>query len=207
MSIRIGIVEDHQGVRKAWATMIEAEEGFECVGSCASGEEALERFPAARPQVVLMDIGLPGMNGIECTARLKELLPQTQILIVTVFSDNRNLFEALKIGASGYLVKSAEREELIRSIREVVAGGAPMSGRIARQVLETFRVPPMETLSAREHEILTLLAQGMGAKEVAIKVNISYHTVRVHLCKIYDKLHVHSRQEAVKKFLDGKAAE
>src|SRR5688572_18390096 len=126
MSIRIGIVEDNRGVREAWAKMIKGEEGFECVGRYADGESALAGFVADRPDVVLMDIGLPGMSGIECTARLKELLPQTQILMVTVYTDNENLFEALKAGASGYLIKCAEREELIRSIRDVVAGGAPM---------------------------------------------------------------------------------
>jgi DNA-binding NarL/FixJ family response regulator len=206
MNIRIGIVEDNRGVREAWAKLIAAEDGFECVGRYASGEAALEGFPADRPEVVLMDICLPGMSGIECTARLKELLPQTQILVVTVYTDNENLFDALKAGASGYLLKCTDREELVRSIREVVAGGAPMSGSVARRVIEAFRTPvpaPRETeaLTLREQEILGFLAQGLVAKDVAMKVNLSYQTVRVHLRNIYEKLHVHSRAEAVQKWV------
>src|SRR6516165_5164730 len=139
MSIRIGIVEDNRGVREAWARLIAEEDGFECVGGYASGEAALEGFSTKPPEVVLMDICLPGMSGIECTARLKELLPRAQILMVTVYTDNENLFEALKAGASGYLLKCTEREELVRSIREVMAGGAPMSGSVARRVIDVFR--------------------------------------------------------------------
>lgn len=210
MSIRIGIVEDNRGVRQAWAKLIAAEEGFECVGAYASGEAALAGFPADRPEVVLMDLGLPGISGIECTARLKDLLPQTQILVVTVYNDNENLFEALKAGASGYLLKCTEREELARSIRELVAGGAPMSGRVARQVIDAFRMAmpapsEMDSLSLREQEILALLAQGLVAKDVATKVGLSYQTVRAHLRNIYEKLHVHSRAEAVRKYLRGTA--
>src|SRR6478735_9640870 len=141
MSIRIGIVEDNRGVRETWTKLVEAEDGFECVGSYASGEDALAGFPATKPDCVLMDIRLPGMSGIECTARLKTLLPQTQILVVTVYTDNENLFEALKAGASGYMLKCTGREELARSIREVVDGGAPMSGSVARRVIEAFRGP------------------------------------------------------------------
>ena len=207
MSIRIGIVEDNRGVREAWIRLIESEEGFACVGAHASGEAALAGFPADPPDVVLMDIGLPGMSGIECTARLKELLPRVRILVVTVYSDNENLFEALKAGADGYLLKCSDREELTRSVREVVEGGAPMSGSVARRVIEAFRTPPaaptgdLSTLTPREQEILALLSCGMVAKDVARQVGLSYQTVRVHLRNIYEKLHVHTRDEAVRKYL------
>lgn len=209
MSIRIGIVEDNRGVREAWAKLIAAEDGLACVGCYGSGEDALAGFSVDSPEVVLMDICLPGISGIECTARLKELLPQVQILVVTVYTDNENLFEALKAGASGYLLKCTDREELLRSIREVVAGGAPMSGSVARRVIEAFHSPvssPRETdsLTLREEEILALLAQGLVAKDVARKVGLSYQTVRVHLRNIYEKLHVHSRAEAVRKYLHGR---
>jgi DNA-binding NarL/FixJ family response regulator len=204
MSIKIGIVEDNRGVRESWTKLVSAEADFECVGSFASAEEALASFPLSQPEVVLMDIRLPGMSGIECTVRLKKLLPRTQILMVTVYTDNEYLFEALKAGASGYLLKCTDREELARSIREVAAGGAPMSGTIARRVIEAFRKPAPNVrdewrLSPREQEILGLLAQGLGAKDVACRIDLSYQTVRVHLRNIYEKLHVHSRTEAVAK--------
>lgn len=212
MSIRIGIVEDNRGVREAWGKLIKGEEGFDCVGSYSNGEAALAGFQTNQPDVVLMDLGLPGMSGIECTARLKEVLPRTQILVVTVYTDNENLFEAIKAGASGYLLKCTEREELVRSIREVVGGGAPMSGSVARRVIDAFRtVAPSaretETLTLREQEILGFLAQGLVAKDVAVKVGLSYQTVRVHLRNIYEKLHVHSREEAVRKYLRSKSGQ
>ena len=206
MSIKVGIVEDNRGVRESWTKLVAAEDDFLCVGSFASGEEALTGFPELLPDVVLMDIRLPGMSGIECTARLKSLLPQAQILMVTVYTDNEYLFDALKAGASGYLLKCTDRQELADSIRGVVAGGAPMSGSIARRVIDAFRgtSPPARedsNLSAREQEILGLLAQGLVAKDVAQRIDLSYQTVRVHLRNIYEKLHVHSRAEAVAKYL------
>lgn len=211
MSIKIGIVEDNRGVRETWAKLVATEPGLEVVGSFSSGEEALERFPLLHPDVVLMDICLPGITGIECTARLKTVLPGTQILVVTVYTDNEHLFDALKAGASGYLLKCTDREELIESIREVMAGGAPMSGSIARRVIEVFRAPvaapsPSDSLSTREREILALLAEGLVAKDVARRTSLSYQTVRVHLRNIYEKLHVHSRAEAVAKYLEGGAS-
>ncbi|MCW1921885.1 response regulator transcription factor [Luteolibacter arcticus] len=208
MSIRVGIVEDNRGVRETWAKLVAAEPGLECVGSFVNGEDALASFPGSPPDVVLMDIRLPGMTGIECTARLKALLPQTQILVVTVYTDNEYLFDALKAGASGYLLKCTNREELAHSIRDVAAGGAPMSGSIARRVIEAFHRPAPAhptagALSPREKEILGLLAQGLVAKDVARRIDLSYQTVRVHLRNIYEKLHVHSRDEAVAKYLQG----
>jgi DNA-binding NarL/FixJ family response regulator len=208
MSIRIGIVEDNRGVRETWAKLVDTEPGFECVGSYANGEDALANFPTEKPDVVLMDICLPGISGIECTGKLKSLLPATQILVVTVYTDNEHLFDALKAGASGYLLKCTDREELIGSIRDVMSGGAPMSGSIARRVIEAFHAPaptPATTnpLSPREQEILALLAEGLVAKDVARRIDLSYQTVRVHLRNIYEKLHVHSRDEAVAKYLQG----
>jgi DNA-binding NarL/FixJ family response regulator len=208
MSIRIGIVEDNRGVRETWAKLVATEPGFACVGSYATGEDALANFPVEKPDVVLMDICLPGISGIECTGKLKSLLPATQILVVTVYTDNEHLFDALKAGASGYLLKCTNREELIESIRDVMSGGAPMSGSIARRVIEAFHAPAPKPatgnpLSPREQEILALLAEGLVAKDVAQRTDLSYQTVRVHLRNIYEKLHVHSRDEAVAKYLQG----
>jgi DNA-binding NarL/FixJ family response regulator len=209
MSIRVGIVEDNAGVRENWAKLIGAEPGFHCVGACESGEAALKRFPACRPDVVLMDINLPGgMSGIECTARLKDKMPQTQILMVTVYADHEHVFEALKMGASGYLLKCTDPSELMRSIAEVMKGGAPMTGQIARQVIAAFRRPAVSVdsdtrLTPREEEILERLSQGFGNKEIAARLGASVETVRVHVRHIYEKLHVHSRTEAAAKFLAG----
>jgi DNA-binding NarL/FixJ family response regulator len=203
---RVAIVEDNRGIRESWAKLINAQKGLACVGAWPSGESALAGLPASQPDVVLMDINLPGMSGIECTARLKQKVPNAQILIVTIYSDNEHLFEALKAGASGYLLKSAEREELARAITELTAGGAPMSGSIARRVIETFRAQdPLPNaaarLSPREQEILGWLSRGLVTKDVAMRLDMNYETVRVHLRHIYDKLHVHSRGEAVAKYL------
>ena len=208
MSVRVAIVEDSAGVRENWAKLINTEPGFECVGAYDTGEAALKRLPACGADVVLMDINLPGMSGIECTARLKEKLPQTQILMVTVYADNEHVFEALKVGASGYLLKCAEPSELTRSIAEVTRGGAPMTGQIARQVIATFRRPAADAvaeahLTHREEEILDRLAQGFGNKEIAARLGTSVETVRTQVRHIYEKLHVHSRTEAAAKYLAG----
>jgi DNA-binding NarL/FixJ family response regulator len=207
MSVKVAIVEDSAGVRENWAKLIAAEPGFQCVGTCESGEAALKRFPATRPDVVLMDINLPGMSGIECTARLKEKMPGTQILMVTVYADNEHVFEALKVGASGYLLKCTDPEELTRAIGDVMRGGAPMSGQIARRVIEVFRRPEspagqIAELTQREVEILELLAKGYANKEIASRLGTSVETVRVHVRHIYEKLHVHSRTEAAAQYLN-----
>jgi DNA-binding NarL/FixJ family response regulator len=206
MRVKIAIVEDSAGVRENWVELLGFEPGFKCVAAVASGEEALAKFPALRPDVVLMDINLPGMSGIECTARLKEALPETQILMVTVYADNEYVFEALQVGASGYLLKSAGADELMRSVREVVQGGAPMTGQIARRVIDVFRKPPAPAakpdaqLSRREEEVLTMLSKGYANKEIAARLGSSVETIRVHTRHIYEKLHVHSRTEAVARF-------
>lgn len=201
MSIKVAIVEDNTGVRENWKKLIDGEPGFACVAACDTGEAALKRFPGLAPDVVLMDINLPGMSGIECTERLKERLPATQILIVTVYADNEHVFEALKRGASGYLLKCTDPAELLRSIGDVMRGGAPMTGQIARKVIGVFRKPAVTVaseaqLTRREEEVLELIAKGYANKEIALKLGTSVETVRVHLRHIYEKLHVHSRSQA-----------
>lgn len=203
--IKVAIVEDSAGVRENWARLINAAPGFKCVGLFSSGEAALKALPALRPDVVLMDINLPGISGIECTARLKEQLPQTQILMVTVHGDNERVFAALQAGASGYLLKRTRADELLEAITEVMRGGAPMTGEIARMVIASFRrpapAPDAARLTPREEEILALLTQGYSNKEIADRLSVSFDTVRTHLRHVYEKLHVRSRTEAATKYL------
>ena len=206
MTIKVAIVEDSSGVRDNWAKLINAAPGFECVCTSFSAEDALKKIPACRPHVVLMDINLPRMSGIECTARLKTQLPQLQILMVTVHGDNDRIFAALQAGASGYLLKRTAPHELLDSISDVMRGGAPMTGEIARKVIESFRRPvtaPEEAahLTPREEEILGWLTQGYANKEIADRLSVSFDTVRTHLKHIYEKLHVRSRTEAATKYL------
>ncbi len=208
MRINVAIVEDDPEVRASWTKILNAHPKLKCVAACESGEDALKRLPECRPDVVLMDINLAGMSGIKCTALLKERLPKTQILMVTVYSNNNYIFEALQVGASGYLLKSKSSDEVVRSIIDVVEGGAPMSGQIARRVIEAFRSPaPREPadaqLTAREKEILQLLARGYANKEIAAQIEASVSTVRTHIEHIYEKLHVHCRTEAAAKYLTG----
>jgi DNA-binding NarL/FixJ family response regulator len=204
--IKVAIVEDNAGIRGNWAKMINASAGFRCAGTCASGEEALREIPLIEPDVVLMDINLPGISGIECTARLKERLPHIQILVVTVHADNDRVFSALQAGASGYLLKRTGSAELLEAIQDVMRGGVPMTGEIARKVIASFRRPaPVAIedarLTRREEEILVLLTQGYANKEIADRLAVSFDTVRTHLCHIYEKLHVRSRTEAATKYL------
>jgi DNA-binding NarL/FixJ family response regulator len=208
MLVKVAIVEDNVGIRENWAKLINRAHGFQCVCACASSEEALKHIPSVQPapDVVLMDINLPGLSGIECTARLKERLPKLQILMVTVHADNDRVFSALQAGASGYLLKRTSSAELLEAIVEVTRGGAPMSGEIARKVIETFRRPAPASLAEagltrREEEILVLLTQGYANKEIADRLAVSFDTVRTHLCHIYEKLHVRSRTEAATKYL------
>ena len=175
------------------------------MGVYDTAEAALRQLPALPPElhpdVVLMDINLPGISGIECTARLKKIMPSVQILMVTVYADYDHIFEALKMGASGYLLKSVEPDELLAAISDIMRGGAPMTGQIARKVIEVFRNSPSKILAEarltpREEEVLALVARGYLNKEVAAKLGTSVETVRVHLRNIYEKLHVHTRTEA-----------
>jgi DNA-binding NarL/FixJ family response regulator len=204
--ITVGIVEDDAIIRNSLIKLIGSNGGYCCVGACGSSEEAMARFPELKPQVVLMDIHLPQASGIVCTRRLKEMLPDTQILILTVYEDSESIFQALKAGASGYLLKRSEPEDIVRALKDVYEGGAPMSARIARKVVQSFRDPTSEPnlavkLTDREEQTLSMLAEGYANKEIADKMAVSLSTVRTHLRHIYDKLHVRSRTEAVLKFL------
>jgi DNA-binding NarL/FixJ family response regulator len=206
MSINVAIVEDNRSFREKLAAYLDDSPGYRCAGACDSAEDALKLIPRLLPDVVLMDIHLPNMSGVDCTRRLKELCSGVQILILTVYEDNDRIFGALKAGASGYLLKRADPADILRAIQEVKTGGAPMSSQIARRVVQSFLEPATnavkeEKLSQREEEILQQLAKGYSTKEIADRSSISPHTVRSHLKHIYEKLHVRSRTEAVLKFL------
>ena len=207
---RIAIVEDNKVIRESLMEFVHADPECTCVCSCATAEEALEVIPKHQPEIVLMDIQLPNLSGIECTAQLKRLVPTLQIIMVTVYEDTERIFKALRAGACGYLLKRCTPEELLSAIREVRQGGAPMSRDIARKVIASFQEPltvavEVEGLSPREREILELLAQGFPNKEIAHRVGVNDGTVRWHLRHVYDKLHVRSRTEAALKFRSAKA--
>lgn len=204
--ISVGIVEDNAGVRRSLEMMLNESPGFRCACACGSGEEALVSIPLHMPDVVLMDIHLPNRSGIECTARLKSLLPQLQIVMITVYTDIDTVFKALRAGASGYLLKRSPPERILEAITEVRQGGAPMTREIARKIVEAFNEPPAveaaaAELTRREKEVLELLSQGFANKEIGQRLSLSLDTVRYHLKQIYDKLHVRSRTEAVAKFI------
>lgn len=203
---KIAIVEDNPTVRQTLTEWVNGTPDYQCVCACATGKEAMTEIPARKPDVVLMDIHLPGESGIACTARLKQILPQLQIVILTVYKDHDLILQALKAGACGYLLKRSGREDILRAIAEVRTGGAPMTGEIARMLVETFQKPATDELtegglSPREMEILMHLSKGMSNKEISSKLGISFETVRNHLRHIYEKLHVHCRAEAVAKYL------
>ncbi|MCX8089611.1 MAG: response regulator transcription factor [Verrucomicrobiae bacterium] len=206
----VAIVEDNKTIRESLVEFVQSDPECRCVCACATGEEALKLLPRHRPDLVLMDIQLPNMSGIECCARLKELLPNTQILMVTVYEDTDRIFKALRAGACGYLLKRCPPEELLAAIREVRQGGAPMSREIARKVIASFREPltaarEVEDLSPREREILELLAEGFSNKKIADRLGVTDGTVRWHLRHVYHKLHVRSRTEAALKFRTARA--
>jgi DNA-binding NarL/FixJ family response regulator len=206
MSISIAIVEDNRSFRSKLANYLNEAPGYHCAFACDSAEEAIKVIPRLLPDVVLMDIHLPSMSGVDCTRRLKDLCPSVQILILTVYEDNDRIFGALKAGASGYLLKRAEPADILRAIQEVKSGGAPMSSQIACRVVQSFREPardPLkdEKLSQRETEILQELSKGYSSKEIGEHFSISVATVNTHLQHIYEKLHVRSRTEAVLRFL------
>jgi DNA-binding NarL/FixJ family response regulator len=203
--IKIAIVEDSRTTREALRTIVDLSPDYRCVGAYETAEEALRLLPKQAPEVVLMDIQLPNMSGIECVANLKRLLPEVLVIMVTVYEDPDRVFSALRAGASGYLLKRSAPEEVINAIRDVQQGGAPMSGGIARKVIQYFRdqsatVVEVDNLTAREKEVLELVANGFNNKEVAGRLHVSVDAVRWHLKHIYAKLHVHSRTEAALKF-------
>lgn len=202
----VAVVEDNATFRRFLVDLINGTSGCRCVAACGSAEEGLEKIPPQRPDVVLMDIHLPGDSGIVCTARLRDLSPKTQVLMLTVYKDIKMIFQALKAGACGYLLKRSGGQEILDAIAEVRAGGAPMTSEIARLVVRSFQAPAAappesEPLTPREQEILALLADGLSNKEIAARLFISFFTVRAHLMHIYEKLHVRSRTEAAAKFL------
>ena len=206
MPISVSIVEDNDKLRGTLARVINRADGFRCVSDYANAEDALKDLPQVRPDVVLMDINLPGMNGVECVRQLKQLLPQTQVMMLTVYEDTENIFNALTAGASGYMLKRTSSKELLEAIQEVHRGGSPMTMHIARKVVPSFQktaatAQPTENLSEREQQVLDLLSQGLMYKEIADKLEISYETVHTYIRRIYEKLQVRTRTEAVAKFL------
>ncbi len=206
MPIKVSIVEDDDGIRESLAVIVAGSEGFRCVSKHRSAEDALRELPAAKPDVVLMDINLPKMSGISCVRKLKELLPSAQTLMLTVYEDNDSIFDSLAAGASGYLLKRTPPAKLLEAIDEVHKGGSPMTTSIARRVVQSFHKMGRsereeENLTPREEEILSYLSKGYRYKEIADQLFISVETVRSHLHRVYEKLHVRSRTEAVVKFL------
>lgn len=202
---RVALVEDQEELCRSWVQIIETFPGFECVCTCASAEEAVRVIPTVRPDVILMDIRLPRMSGIDCTSQLKVLLPATPIVILTVLDDDGLIFRALEAGADGYLLKRSKPADLRAALLDVLDGGAPMSSAIARRVVRSFRRPPANPrneahLSMREIELLGLLSRGLSNKEIAEEMRLSVETVRSYLKSIYEKLHVRCRTEAVIRF-------
>jgi DNA-binding NarL/FixJ family response regulator len=206
MPITVSIVEDNDQLRGTLARVITRAEGFQCLSQYPNAEDALEGLPRDRPEVVLMDINLPGMNGVECVRKLKQQLPAVLVVMLTVYEDTENIFNALAAGATGYLLKRTPRAELLAALEEVRRGGSPMTAHIARKVVQSFQQPassanPTESLSQREQEVLDCLSQGFLYKEIAEKLGISYETVHTYIRRIYEKLQVRTRTEAVAKFL------
>jgi DNA-binding NarL/FixJ family response regulator len=207
--IKVALVEDKPDVRDSWTRLIGSLPEFSCICTCSSGEEALRQIPQARPDVILMDIFLPRMSGIECTARLKAVLPQTQIVILTAMDDDELVFLALEAGADGYLLKRTKPEDLRAALLDVLSGGAPMTSEIARRVVESFRQrartrDDVVHLTTREEEVLVMLSKGYSNKEIADRIELSVDTVRSHLKHIYEKMHVRSRAEAVARYMTSK---
>jgi DNA-binding NarL/FixJ family response regulator len=206
MPIRISIVDDNDQIREGLSVLINGSTGFQCVATYATAENALKYLPAQKPDVVLMDIQLPGMSGIECVRELKRLLPDLQIMMLTVYEDDDNVFKSIVAGASGYVLKKTPPSELMDAVSDLHNGGSPMSDRIARKVVQAFQQMgkssrETENLTQRESEVLSYVAKGFQDKEIAEKFFLSSETVRTHLRNIYKKLHVRSRTEATLKYL------
>ncbi|HWD86947.1 MAG TPA: response regulator transcription factor [Mucilaginibacter sp.] len=201
--IAVAIVEDIKEIREGLKILINLSEGFSCEDVYSTAEQALELLPKTETHVVLMDINLPGISGIECVKHLKPLMPGTQFIMSTVYEDDENIYESLKAGATGYLLKKTVPARILEAITEVYEGGSPMSTQIARRVIASFRredgIEASEILTPREKEILKNLSEGLRYKEIAAKLKISIETVRTHARRIYEKLHVQSRTEALNK--------
>ena len=204
MSITLAIVEDLDEVRDGLKNFISLSQDFKVLKVFKTAEEAVDDLPKLHPDIVIMDINLPGMNGIECIRQIKDKSPNTQFMMFTVYENDEKVFEALKVGASGYLLKNTGLVQLIESLKELHNGGSPMSANIARKLVMLFRndqkqTPNLEVLSNRENEILQLLSKGLLYKEIAEQISISVSTVRQHIHHIYEKLHVQNRTEAINK--------
>ncbi|OQY96006.1 MAG: DNA-binding response regulator [Sphingobacteriales bacterium UTBCD1] len=209
MSISLIIVEDLKEVRDGLKNFIGLSSDFKVLDTFQTAEEALIEIPRLKPDIVIMDINLPGMSGIECIRLIKNKTPATQFMMFTVYENDEKVFEALKAGASGYLLKSTGLVQLIESLKELHNGGSPMSANIARKLVNVFQknetnLPEIETLTFRENEMLQMLAKGLLYKEIADKMNISINTVKQHIHNIYEKLHVQNRTEAINKALGKK---
>jgi DNA-binding NarL/FixJ family response regulator len=205
-NIVITLVEDNKEIRDGFDVLISGSKGFSCAATFADAESALNKIPTMNVDVVLMDINLPKMNGIECVKKMKPLLPDTQIIMLTMYEDSEHVFEALKAGAAGYLLKRTSPGKILEAVKEVHEGGSPMSMQIARMVVKSFNERPVQskldqTLTEREMEILSHLSKGMRYKEIADTLFISVETVRTHLRKIYEKLQVRNSTEAVLQYL------
>jgi DNA-binding NarL/FixJ family response regulator len=207
MTITVSIVEDDVSLRPIYAKWVKQAEGFRLLSQFGDGLQALAALPQEKPDVVMMDINLPGLNGVECVWQLKAILPDTQFIMITVYEDPDRIFNALAAGATGYLLKETAREDLLAALRDVHCGGSPMSSGIARKVVQCFQkpVPPgaeaeLQKLSQREQEVLDLLARGYLYKEISEALNLSDHTVDTYLRRIYEKLHVHSRAQATARY-------
>jgi DNA-binding NarL/FixJ family response regulator len=204
--ITVSIIDDEKGLRESITTFVNGSSGFRCVSSYSSAETALKGLPLDKPDVVLMDINLGGMTGIECVERLKAVAPKMQVLMLTVYEDTDQIFKALEAGATGYLLKRSSPTKLLQAIREIHAGGSPMSSSIARKVVASFQKSKASGekpthLSPREEAVLNCLAKGLTYKQIADQLNISIDTIRTYLRRVYEKLHVQSRTEAVAKYL------
>jgi Response regulator containing a CheY-like receiver domain and an HTH DNA-binding domain len=210
--IKVALVEDQARTRENWSQLINSFPDFRCVCCCGSAEEALVNIPTAQPDVVLMDIFLPRMSGIECTARLKARLPDIQIVMLTAMDNQELLFMALEAGADGYLLKRTKPSELRRALLDVLGGGVPMTSQIARRLIASFRKTAKTRdestrLSAREEQILQLVSKGHSNKLIADKLEMNYETVCTHLKRVFKKLHVNSRTEAAILYINSKMSE
>jgi DNA-binding NarL/FixJ family response regulator len=204
--ITVAIVEDDSQVRHSFVGILKRGSGVLCVGAFGDAEEALRELPRLQPQVTLMDINLPGIDGVECVQKLSGLLPQMQMVMLTVYDDTDAIFNSLAAGASGYLLKPVSAVQLLAAVKDVYAGGAPMTSNIVRKVVQTFKQPvatahETENLSTREQEVLDYLAKGYLYKEIADQLSISYGTVHTYIERVFKKLHVRSRAQAVAKYL------
>jgi DNA-binding NarL/FixJ family response regulator len=204
--ISVSIIDDEKELRESIMTFVNGSPGFRCVSAYGSADAALQSLPNDKPDVVLMDINMPGMNGIECVERLKRSMPEVQIVMLTIYEDTEQIFKALAAGATGYLLKRLSPSKLLQAIREVQAGGSPMSNSIARKVVASFQKAKKTDekqphLSPREQAVLDCLAKGLTYKQIADQLEISIDTIRTHLRRVYEKLHVQSRTEAVAKYL------